>query len=353
MIQPGWDMSDRFDRAPARALLLILAVTTVAVLACAPSATAPGAAPKNVHFMAGYKPQANLPFVAAYVAQSQGFFAAQNLNVQISHSAGQGEHLKLMLQGSVDVTTGAADAVLGRRSESLPVTAFALFGQRGDIAYAVLEASEIRTPRDFEGHTVGFKINPAPEYLALLKTAGVDRSRIQEVPVGFDPRLLAAGRVDVYPVFESNEPHTLLKLGVPTRLIRAADYGVPTLGLTYITRESLINDDPDLLTRFLKATLRGVEFARANLDTATDIVMQNAPNEDREHQRNMLEVELNMADGPVSRANGTGWATYEQWQALQNALIEFGGLKSPVAPDAVFSDRILRSVYRNGQLIWP
>jgi ABC-type nitrate/sulfonate/bicarbonate transport system substrate-binding protein len=217
----------------------------------------------------------------------------------------------------------------------------------------VLESSEIRTPRDFEGRTVGFKINPAPEYMAMLKTAGVDRSKIQEVPVGFDPRLLAAGRVDVYPVFESNEPHTLLTLGVPTRLIRAADYGVPTLGLTYITRESLIADDPDLLTRFLKATLRSVEFARANLDAATDIVMQYAPNEDRAHQRNMLEVELNMADGPVSRANGMGWATHEQWQALQSSLMEFGGLKSPVAAEAVFSDSILRSVYRNGQLIWP
>jgi ABC-type nitrate/sulfonate/bicarbonate transport system substrate-binding protein len=333
------------------AAIAALAVTLAA--ACTPASPAPTAAPRDVHFMGGYKPQANLPFVAAYVAQAQGYFAAQNLNVQISHSAGQGEHLKLMLQGSVDVTTGAADAVLGRRSESLPVTAFALFGQRGDIAYAILESSEIRTPHDFDGRTVGFKINPAPEYLALLKSTGVDRGRIQEVPVGFDPRLLAAGRVDVYPVFESNEPHTLQQLGVPTRLIRAADYGVPTLGLTYITRESLVDDDPDVLARFLKATLRGVEFARANLDAATDIVMQHAPNEDREHQRNMLEVELNMADGPVSRANGMGWATHEQWQALHDSLIEFGGLKAPVEPQAVFNDRILRSIYSNGKLIWP
>jgi ABC-type nitrate/sulfonate/bicarbonate transport system substrate-binding protein len=136
-------------------------------------------------------------------------------------------------------------------------------------------------------------------------------------------------------------------------LIRASEYGVPTLGLTYITRQSLIDDDPEVLSRFLKATLRGVEFARANLDAATDIVMQHAPNEDRQHQRNMLEVELNMADGPVSRANGLGWATHEQWQALQDALIEFGGLKAPVAPEDVFSDRILRSVYSNGKLIWP
>jgi ABC-type nitrate/sulfonate/bicarbonate transport system substrate-binding protein len=303
--------------------------------------------------MGGYKAQANLPFVAAYVAQAQGYFAAQNLNVEITHSAGQGEHLKLLLQGSVDVTTGEADAVLGRRSDGLPVTAFALFGQRGDIAYAVLDSSEVRTPKDFEGHSVGFKVSPSPEYLALLRTAGVDRSKIQEVPVGFDPRLLAAGRVDVYPVFESNEPHTLQSIGVPVRLIKASDYGVPGLGLTYITRQQLVEQDPDVLERFLKATFKGVEYARANMDAATDIVMQYAPNEDREHQRAMLEVELNMADGPVSRANGFGWATHEQWQSLHDSLLEFGGLSAPVDAESVYTDRIVRSIYRNGQLIWP
>ncbi|MFN0074196.1 MAG: ABC transporter substrate-binding protein [Chloroflexota bacterium] len=334
-------------------VVLVLVLCLAALAACAPATSTPAPGPKNLHFMGGYKPQANLPFVAAYVAQNQGFFAAQNLNVQISHSAGQGEHLKLTLQGSVDVTTGAADAVLGRRAEQLPVTAFALFGQRGDIAYAVLESSDIRSPRDFEGRTVGFKVNPSPDYLALLKSAGVNRSRVQEVPVGFDPRLLAAGRVDVYPVFESNEPYTLLSLGVPVRLIKASDYGVPGLGLTYITRQQLLDDDPEMLERFLKATFRGIEYARANLESATDIVMQFAPNEDRSHQRAMLEVELSMADGPVPAAHGFGWATREQWQALHDSLLEFGGLKAAVDVDSVYSDRIVRTIYRNGQLIWP
>src|SRR5215212_3415301 len=189
------------------------------LMACAPAAPS-GPASRAIHFMGGYKPQANLPFVAVYIAQAQGYFATQNLTVQISHSDGQGEHLKLMLQGSVDVTTGAADAVLGRRSEGLPVVSFALLGQRSDQAYAVLADSDIQSPRDWEGRSVGFKVNPSPEYLALLRTNRVDRSKIQEVPVGFDPRLLAAGKVDVYPVFESNEPDILERIGVPVRLFR-------------------------------------------------------------------------------------------------------------------------------------
>lgn len=309
--------------------------------------------PKTVRFMAGYKPQANLPFVGVYLAQSQGYFAAQGLTAEVTHSTGQGEHLKLALQGSVDVITADADSVIARRAEGLPVVAFALLGQRGQRAFAVPASSEIRTPRDFQGKSVGYKVYQTPDYLAMLASAGVDRSKVQEVPVGFDPRLLIAGKVDVYPVFESNEPDILERLGMPVRLIRPGDYGVPGLGLTYMTRQELLDKDPELLARFLKATLRGIQYARENPEAATDVVMQQAPQEDRAHQLAMLKAELEMADGPVTRAYGLGWATHQQWQAFHDSLLAFGGVSNAVDVDSVFSDRILRSVYTNGTLVWP
>ena len=52
--------------------------------------------PEQVVFMAGFRAQANLPFVAAYVAKEKGYFSQQGLNVDIKH-ASTGEHLKLLL----------------------------------------------------------------------------------------------------------------------------------------------------------------------------------------------------------------------------------------------------------------
>jgi ABC-type nitrate/sulfonate/bicarbonate transport system substrate-binding protein len=340
-------------RARVVAVLLLTLLTAVVTAACGITIERPPPPPRTFHFMAGYKPQANLPFVGAYVAQQKGYFAAQGLDVQITHATGQGEHLKLLLQGSVDVTTGDADSVLNRRSDDLPVVAIALIGQRGQRAFAVQDSSEIRSPKDFEGKTVGYKVYQTPDYLAMLALSGVDRTRIQEVPVGFDPRLLAAGKVDVYPVFESNEPETLRRLGVPTRLFRPSDFGVPTLGLTYLTRQQLVDEDRTALERFLKATLRGIQDAREDPEAATDIVMQFAPNEDRDHQLAMLRVELDMADGPVARQRGTGWATLDQWQAFHDSLLAHGGLSKAVAVETVFTDSILKAVYRDAELVWP
>jgi ABC-type nitrate/sulfonate/bicarbonate transport system substrate-binding protein len=337
-----------------RTATLLLCLSLVACMPAAPPPAAPTPPPlRAVRFMAGYKPQANLPFVAVYVAQANGYFAQQGLQAEITHASGQGEHLKLLLQGSLDVTTASGDEVLARRADAIPVVALAVLGQRDQRAYAVLENSPIRSLKDWEGRLVGFKVEPAPDYLAMLAAAGIDRARIQEVPVGFDPQLLAAGKVDVYPVFESNEPDTLQRRGVPVRLFRPGDFGVPGLGLTFETRQALLESDPDLLARFLKATLHALDWTRDHREEATTIVMQWAPQEDRAHQRAMLDVELDMAEGPLTPSRGLGWASRDQWQAFHDSLLAYGGLKNATDVDAAFNASILQRIYADNRLQWP
>ncbi|MBM3945630.1 MAG: ABC transporter substrate-binding protein, partial [SAR202 cluster bacterium] len=172
-------------------------------VAANPTVTPP---PRKVVFMAGFKPQANLPFVAAYIAREKGYFAEQGLDVEIRH-ASTGEHLKLLLAGDIHITTADAGSVLRRRSDpAVPIVAFVLFGQRGQNAYVALASSGMNTPRDWEGKTFGYKTSVPPEYLAILEAEGVDRSKIREVSVGFDPRVLTEGQVDLLAIFKSNEP---------------------------------------------------------------------------------------------------------------------------------------------------
>ena len=307
----------------------------------------------KVVFMAGFKPQANLPFVAAYVAQEEGYFVEQGLDVSIRH-AGSGEHLQLLMAGDVDITTAAATSVLKRRADpKLPIVAFVLFGQRGQQAYVALESSGIETISDWEGRTFGYKISPPPDYLAMLKANGIDRTKIREVNAGFDPRVLTEGRVDVLAVFKSNEPDTIRRLGFDLNMWEPEDYGVPNMGLTYITRQELAEERPDLVKRFLKASLKGVEFAMENREAAVDIVMRYADKENRDHQRFMLDAELEDAVSPLTQEHGLGWMTDSQWEALYEQLLQFQALPAPFDFRTAYTDRSLQAVYSDGRLQWP
>jgi ABC-type nitrate/sulfonate/bicarbonate transport system substrate-binding protein len=314
-------------------------------------------APASLTFMAGFKPQANLPFVGSYVAQEKGFFQEQGLTVKIEHSRTSGEEFRFLAVGQVQITTADAAVVLERRSgdPAVPLVAVALIGQTGQQGFAVLADSGIQTPKDWEGKTFGYKgSQPTPDYLAIVDAEGVDRGKIQEVRVGYEPQVLTEKTVDILAVFLSNEPDTLERLGYQVRTFDPADYGVPTLGLTYVTSESYLQEHPDIVQRFLKAVLHGIYYAKDNPDEAIDIVLKYAPEEQREHQRFMFETELAAALTGAAQENGIGWMTAEQWQALYDMLERYEALSGPLADlPAAYSTTALEAIYENGELQWP
>jgi len=325
------------------ALSLVIAAILFSACACqrAPETQPPEG--KTLTFMAGYKPQANLPFVGVYVAQEKGFFAEEKLTVTIEHTAGHGEHLQLLTTGKIEVTTQDAAVLLKRRADpGLPLVSIALIGQRGQQAYVALEKSGIETPEDWGGHLIGYKGTPPPDLLALLDAVGLEENDVQLVNVGFDPRVLTEGLVDIYPVYNSNEPYLLEKWGYTLRQWEAADYGIETLGLTYVTTPEIIEKDPERITRFLRASMRGIAYAEAHPEEAVDIVMHYAgPETDPEAMRFMLETELQDAHSDVTERYGIGWQTEAQWQALHDTLLQYQALSTPVDIKDTFTNQFL------------
>jgi ABC-type nitrate/sulfonate/bicarbonate transport system substrate-binding protein len=335
-----------------RALAVLVGVLLVACNAPPPAPSASPIPVEKVTFIAGFKPQADLPFVAVYMAQAKGYFREQSLEVDIQH-ASQGEHVQLLATDRAQFSTGAAGDVMKRvASAGVPLVAIAQIGQRDEQSFAVRADSPIRTLKDWEGKLVGYKTTVSAAYLALISAGGLDRSKVREVAVGFDPRVLADGRVDVYPVFTANEPDTLARLGIPVRLFDPGSYGLPGLGLTFMTNQQMVQTKPEIVTRFLRAALRGLADAIADRDAAIEVVMKYATGEDAAHQRYMLDTEIDAAQNDLTRTNGIGAMSRERYIALRDFLLQYGGIAKSVDVDAVFTDRFVKDLYKDGRLVW-
>lgn len=323
------------------ARIIALALWLPAMLAaCAPRR---GLTDTHLVFMAGYRPQANLPFVGVYVAEAQGYFEEEGLDVEVRHSGGGGEHLQLLVAGKIDITTQDATVLLKRRADpGLPLVSIGLIGQRGQQAFVALAESGMQTPSDWAGARIGFKGTPPPDLLALLEIAGLTQKDVDLINVGFDPRVLVQGLVDIYPVFASNEPYTLRKWGYELVQWQATDYGIPTLGLAYVTTETVLKEKGDALSHFMRAVLKGIAYAEAHPEEAVDAVLAyTGPETDRDHMRYMLTTELDAAHSAVTEVHGVGWQTLEQWQALHDSLLKYGALAAPVDVERVFTTRCL------------
>jgi ABC-type nitrate/sulfonate/bicarbonate transport system substrate-binding protein len=330
--------------------LILILIGVFSFTACTPLISEPPTSNSrpSITFMAGYKPQANLPFVGVYVAQEKGFFDQEELDVTIEHSPGRGEHLQLLTAGKVHVTTQDAAVLLKRRADpGLPLVSIALLGQRGQQAFAALKSSGLSSPKNWEGHTVGYKGTPPPDLFAIMAAAGVDSEKVELVNVGFDPRVLTEGQVDVYPVYKSNEPYLISNWGYEITLWDAADFGAPTLGLTYVTSEEILSQEEEALTRFLRAALKGVQYAADNPDEAVDIVLQyTGPETDREHMGYMLDAELVDATSEATDQVGLGWQTLQQWADLADLLVAYEAMP-PTDPAEAYTNQLLEAVYND------
>jgi ABC-type nitrate/sulfonate/bicarbonate transport system substrate-binding protein len=150
-------------------------------------------------------------------------------------------------------------------------------------------------------------------------------------------------------VFKSNEPDVLAKLGVPVRLFDATDYGIPMLGLSYITNKVTATERPDVVRRFLRAALKGLSDSLADPAMAVDVTMKYATGEDPAHQRFMFDAEARDA----ASSDPLGWITRERWTAQERTLEDVGVVTKPVDVTSVVDESFVRALYRDGTLIWP
>ncbi len=136
-------------------------------------------------------------------------------------------------------------------------------------------------------------------------------------------------------------------------MFEAAQFGVPTLGVAYVVNEDLLADADrrEALRRFLVATMRGFQFAIDNPVGAIEATRAFISDEaDLVHERFILETELANAQSELTAANGPGWFTVEQFQALHDVLLDFGGIGEAVDVGAAVDRSLLESIYEEGQL---
>jgi putative hydroxymethylpyrimidine transport system substrate-binding protein len=359
--------------AAAGLILAACAPATPAAPTAAPTdapaaTTAPTAMPEMqaITFQAGYLAQGNISFVPVYVAKEKGYFAEQGLDVTIDHSSpGGGEQLQRLAAKDIQFTTHTAENFVKAKvtNPELPFVAVAVFGHETDHSLLVLADSGIDEIGDLVGKRVGVKTGEAeqpPWLLGMLTEAGLALDDVELISVGFDPRVVlpdfGEGQVDAVQVFRSNEPDILLKMGYETKLFSPEDFGIHFLGQIYITHPDFIRDDPEMIRKFLRATMHAMEFIQdpANVEEVTDIVMKYAgADADREHNQFIWQTELEFVTAPSTEGVGVGYASDEEWTAMMDVMTEFGAIEAPVPIAQVWDPQFIQSIYQDGQLVWP
>jgi ABC-type nitrate/sulfonate/bicarbonate transport system substrate-binding protein len=303
----------------------------------------------------GFRIQANPSTAAIVIAKDMGYYAEQGLDVSWDVSNDQ-TSIRLIAAGQYQAgSLGGPGTLIDMVNENLPVKSFSIINQEGSRTFAVKADSGIKRPKDFEGKTVGYKVSYWPEYLAMLASDGADRSKIKEIEVGFSSVELANGTVDVLPVFKSNEPYTLKNtLNVNISFVDPKSFGYPTFGTALIGNSAYMKSNPDQMTGFLKATLKGLQFYLDNREKALEIVQRYGPKEVTPELNGFIyDVEAPQVTAGVGQSVGIGAQTREQWQREIDTLGDMQVTKGKPKVDDLYDNSLLDRSLKGGKVVWP
>lgn len=257
-------------------------------------------------------------FGGYYVALEQGFYEEEGLEVTINPGGPDIAPPQVIAGGGADVIIDWMPSALASRERGVPLVNIAQPFKSSGMMLTCLKESGVEGPEDFRGRTLGvwFFGNEYPflSWMAKLDIpteGGADGVNVLKQGFNVDP--LLQRQADCISTMTYNEYWQVIDAGItPEELLvfQYEDQGVSTLedGL-YVLEANL--EDPafvDRMARFVRASMKGWEWARENPEEAALIVLEyDETGAQQEHHQIRMMSEINKltegSDGTLDPAD--------------------------------------------------
>jgi len=279
-------------------------------------------------------------FAGFYVAKEKGFYESEGLDVTLNAGGVDFPAVQMVAGGGEDFGVTAADQILLARDKGVPVVALAVIYRKSPMVYFSLKDSGITKLQDFVGKRAGVKLGGNEEltYRAMIRKAGIDPKSVNEVVIKYDISPLLQGKVDVWPGYAINEPIVAEERGFPVNLIWPSDYGVSLYADTVFATEKTIAERPEIVQKFVRATVRGWQYAIEHPDEAVQCTLTYGEKLDAGHETRMMEASIPLVkpdDAPV------GSMDKDTWAGMAQLLLEQNFMKKPINVDEAFTQRFI------------
>ncbi len=342
--------------APTRVVRGLLVGLVLLATACAPvapvqpveSTVAAGADQSAVAELipvslgVGYIP--SVQFASFYAAIAQGYFAEEGLDVELEYGF-ENDYLKLVGVGERQFMIGSGDQVILGQAQGLPVRYVMNWFTRYPAVVFAKESAGIRAPEDLAGKRIGLPGPFGANYVAfrgILEAAGLTEADVDMESIGFtQAAAVDQDTIDAAVDYAANGPVVLRHEGESITEIGLDAYlPMPSNGL--VTNEATLESDPELVRKFVRAALRGVEYTLANPDEAFDIALSFVPEAGGENEainREIFDATLAFWQTPAGAVPGA--TDLADWEAAVEFMERVGFIESRPEAAELFTNDFL------------
>lgn len=211
----------------------------------------------------------NPQFSGFYIAERNGFYEAENLNVTFTPGGPGIDTVAPVIDGTAQFAVSFGDWVLRRAINGEGLVAIGATFQQNPYVFMAIRDEDgndpVQSAEDLEGHTIAANEGDLMLF-GILNSFGLTESDINRVGVSQSVGPLVDGELDMMNGFITNQALSLQSQGVDLQILRPEEYGVLIYQDIIFTTNDMVENSPDVVARFMRATLRGWEQAQESED---------------------------------------------------------------------------------------
>jgi NitT/TauT family transport system substrate-binding protein len=280
-----------------------------------------------------------------YLGKERGYYADEGIDLEIQE--GRGSVRAAQVVASKDVTFGMSDAgsLMLAAAKGAPIKAVMSLLNTSGFGIISLKETGIETIQDLKGKTLGVSPGDALTQLfpAVMSANGLERDDVELVFMDppAKPVAVMEKRVDALLGGVDDQFFLIEAKGFEPAALRFADLGVNTVGMTIHAHEDTIAEKPDLVRRFVAASVRSWQAAQEDPEAAVDAALEVKPDLDRESTLKQLKVDLGLLDSPGTKGKGIGYGAPEEWERTKALLVEYRDLETDREAGSFYTSEFL------------
>lgn len=277
------------------------------------------------------------------VAQAKGFYREVGLNVDIGPGKGSGSTAQLVASKATQFGFSDGFVVGLSVSKGMNIRTVCAIYRRNPTAVIVLAESDIKTPKDLEGKTIGIPPGGTQfqQWPAFVKGCGLDGSKIRVAnvdPAGAPPALATGQFSAIAGYAQGQVPSVEIRGNKKTRIFWYADCGVIAISNGIVVHNDLIKEDPELIRTFVSASVKGFLYGRQHPDEMVAIIRKFSQAVDPTIARREAELSWDTWVTPNSAGKPLGWMSDKDWEGTVAVLKQYGGVTEPLEAKQLYTN---------------
>jgi NitT/TauT family transport system substrate-binding protein len=284
------------------------------------------------------------------LGKDKGYFRDAGIDLDIRSGNGSGSAHRLVANNDSQFSYGSCASMVNLAAKGAPLISVAVIDAMGTEAVIVRPDAGVSKLEDLKGKAILTTANAGVNtfFPLVLKNGGLTEGdvKITNVPDGALVSSYlqgAGGSVGILGGLDNKPAEIKANGGAQPVTFPYSDFGVNQVGYCIVTNTETLKNNPDLVKRFVEATLKSYKEAEANPDAAiaamADIVGGTmAEDQGKAQARAVLDVTLGVLYSKANTDKKLGLHVASDWDDMLNLMKKYNDLQTDKPATAFFTN---------------